>query len=333
MSGALLFQKIVQNRLVPHMFMPCYNDGTPPRANGVTPLTTDREDTPTMADESVPQRVSVYKATCAANGKQYVGITVKSVAARWRVHVSDAAWRVKKSALARAILAHGAAQFTVEEICVAFGRENACLIERDMIAEYGTMAPFGYNLSSGGEGMGRRVLSEESRARVSESLLKRWADPEFRARMIEAFQNRTTPPSHIAHLRELAAKIKGRPRSADAAAKTSAALMGHSVSAETRAKMSAARKGKGLWTGEQKRRHGDSVRAAFAAGERPMHGERMREAALKRWADPKFRAEFKHGMKGRKHSEEAKLKMSQTRRERAAKRANVQDSRIVLEKI
>ena len=183
MSGALSVQEIVRSRLVPLVFTSCYNDGTPPRANGVTLLTTDREDTPTMADESVPQRVSVYKVTCLVNDKQYIGITARTAAWRFDEHIADAVRGKSQRPLMQAIQKHGADNFIVEVVCVALGRRNAHLLERELIVEYGTIFPAGYNLTSGGEGLRGWRWHEESRRLASERHKGRSWTPEMRAKM------------------------------------------------------------------------------------------------------------------------------------------------------
>lgn len=94
--------------------------------------------------------VIAYLITHRASGRAYVGITVKTLSARWAAHQS-AARRGAKTHIANAIRAYGADAFAVEQIGEAMDRVEAAELERRLIVERGTMTPAGFNLTSGGE--------------------------------------------------------------------------------------------------------------------------------------------------------------------------------------
>lgn len=169
---------------------------------GLPALTTNRSGASIMADEHVARRVWVYKITCSVNGKQYFGITKTTVPKRWMGHKTDA-FRPNRGvgALGRAIRKYGPEAFVIEEVCVAFGVENACAIEREMIAEYGTLTPHGYNLTSGGEAGGGHKHSAESVERNRQRNLGKTMAPEVRAKISAALKGRPKTPGHIENAR------------------------------------------------------------------------------------------------------------------------------------
>ncbi len=161
----------------------CYKSGVPPCANRTAPLATLYTGDRAMVDGSMPRRVSVYKITCLETGKAYIGLTENDVPRRWSQHVSEAVRGHTQRGICRSIRKYGAGAFTVETILVAFGREAARLAERELIAAHGTMAPAGYNHSTGGEGIDGHSLVPEARGRISEKVKRLWTDPEYLARV------------------------------------------------------------------------------------------------------------------------------------------------------
>ena len=107
---------------------------------------------------------SIYIITNTVNAKQYVGIT-KRLKKRWtehqRMHGGECL------GLYSAIKKYGKEQFVFSHIADAFDKDAACAIERLLIKEHNTLAPHGYNLTSGGDG--GFEMSAESRAKMSAS--------------------------------------------------------------------------------------------------------------------------------------------------------------------
>ena len=112
--------------------------------------------------------VSVYSITCCASGKMYIGITCKTIAQRWKQHIKDSRRiNVMNSVFYRAMRFYGEDNFEIKEIFCAFDAMSAQRIERELILEWQTIAPFGLNTSTGGENFAGRVMSDEVKAKIS----------------------------------------------------------------------------------------------------------------------------------------------------------------------
>ncbi len=254
-------------------------------------LTFDQIGVLTTAEETLPVKVFIYKITNTVNGKAYVGLTCNTVEKRWAEHIAEAAYAKTQRVFINAIRKYGAGAFVVETLCEVEGVPEACLVERDMIAQYNTLLPDGYNMTTGGEGLVGKRLTEELRGQISENVKKLWADPDYRARAMLAMQDRIMPDSHVEHLRRLAAEQKGKPRKLESVAKGRAKLMGHAVSEETRIKIGNSRRGK-LRSEESKKAWSEKLRKMHADGvfSNPQRSEKIRQAKLALWADPEWRA-------------------------------------------
>jgi group I intron endonuclease len=113
----------------------------------------------------------VYTLT-SPSGKQYVGITTKRLfEKRMQKHRSSSSQCV---ALKNAIQKYGWENFKVEfrEVPVETLNEE----EQEQIKRLNTMAPNGYNLTSGGE---RCKASDETKKRISAAAKKMWEDQEY----------------------------------------------------------------------------------------------------------------------------------------------------------
>lgn len=105
----------------------------------------------------------VYKITNKINGKAYIGQTIQKLKRRWDFHVCK---RSGCLALKAAFEKYGIENFTIEIVYEASSLEELCQKEQQFIQEFNTLAPNGYNLTTGGE---RPVYSDESRKKMSES--------------------------------------------------------------------------------------------------------------------------------------------------------------------
>lgn len=292
-----------------------WQNGMPVVCTDTAPLTSDRRLNSTMADTNVCERITVYKVTCLVNGKHYIGITARSIEERWPEHVGMSRYSKANRPFLHAIRKYGAESFVVEAIFSALSRDAANEVEREFIAEYGSLHPGGYNLSTGGEGTVGRRLAAEAKANMSAAVKATWADPVMREKMIAGFQNRVIPESHKEHLRALAAAQKGKPRKPESIAKGRAKLMGHAVSEETRAKIAAKNMGRG-WTEEQRERHIVALKQRHKDGVFTKHTATMGQRRKALMADPEYRAGYVHPMTGRHHTEEAKARIGALARER-----------------
>jgi group I intron endonuclease len=185
----------------------------------------------------------IYLVTNTINGKQYVGQTINFVV-RKKKHEKNA---VGGSMLAFhcAIRKYGTFSFLWEILCskklpsISEEKEWMDHWEKHYIAKLNTIAPNGYNLTVGGEGVLGLVFSDESRRKMSVSAVKRclspswkaksgasrrklWEDPEFREK---------TTRAHI-----------GKHLSQQAKDKVSKANKGKIVKPETGEKISQAKK-------------------------------------------------------------------------------------------
>lgn len=144
---------------------------------------------------------TVYKHT-SPSGKVYIGITARPVSRRWH---GGSAYRNNAHFYA-AIKKYGWDNFRHDILAQGLSYEEACSMERRLIAEQGSTDPKkGYNLSPGGDKttLGYK-FSPESRERISKALVGKR-------------KGVTHTPEHRKHLRQ--------------------ALTGHKTSEATREKL------------------------------------------------------------------------------------------------
>jgi group I intron endonuclease len=247
-----------------------------------------------MADDTIAQPIwTVYQVTNSVNGKLYFGLTKRGQARRWQEHLIIAANPKDRNhkLLHRAIRKHGADKFIVETVATGLSWDQARRLETEMIALHISLAPLGYNATTGGES---NHPLPETIARVAAFHRGRKRSAETRAR--------------------IAAAAKGRKPSPAAIAKTAAANRGRKRSAEFRAKMSADRKGKRRtnFPEELKAR----LRTAFSGKNHSVATkERMRQTQKARMmAGDQSLLAARTAWSGQKHTPEAKAKMSAARK-------------------
>lgn len=137
----------------------------------------------------------IYLITNLINGKQYVGQTIHTVQERWANHLCR---KSGCTSLRRAIEKYGKDSFEIHPIDDAETQAELDEKERFWIKELNTLAPKGYNLTSGGDHVifteevknkirlantGRKC-SEESKAKISEALRGQWARGERKGHAI-----------------------------------------------------------------------------------------------------------------------------------------------------
>ena len=107
----------------------------------------------------------VYKITCLANNKVYIGQTVQSLEKRFNAHTYKGSGCTK---IYRAIQKYGRENFIIEELESCNSMDNLNKAEEYWIDKYNsTNDKFGYNLTSGGENYN---LTKEVKAKISKSL-------------------------------------------------------------------------------------------------------------------------------------------------------------------
>jgi group I intron endonuclease len=195
---------------------------------------------------------AIYIITCVVNAKQYIGIT-HSLRKRWNEH------RLAKrdTALHKAIRKHGLDNFMFTHFASAYDWESACYIEKMLIAEKNTISPFGYNMTTGGEGavglkqspeslakrsakLKGKPLSEEHKAKIGAAnairLKGKKASDATKKKMSDVRKNRPMPEEAK---QKIAKTLTGRKRPPEVVAKVSLAHTGKKASEETKAKMKA----------------------------------------------------------------------------------------------
>lgn len=138
----------------------------------------------------------IYKIENTVNGKAYIGLTVGTAEERFKKHVSMI-YSSGCSALYSAMLKYGVDKFKVETIVECHDRDDLMNLEALYIEKLGTLAPCGYNLTTGGENCKaskatREKISASLKGRtitwggkVSKSIKKLWTDDNYRAKQIE----------------------------------------------------------------------------------------------------------------------------------------------------
>jgi group I intron endonuclease len=107
--------------------------------------------------------MTVYLITNLINGKQYVGQTIMTIERRWHGHTCRTGGC---TVLYAAISKYGKENFKIESIYEASSLEELSAKEKELIKSLNTLAPNGYNLTTGGE---RPVFCEESREKMSKA--------------------------------------------------------------------------------------------------------------------------------------------------------------------
>lgn len=128
------------------------------------------------------------------NGKVYIGITTEPLTRRVRRHVLYAKQN-KAYALSAAIRKYGENSFLVEHLASALCWEDLLLLERQVISQYNSVCPNGYNMTGGGEGSFGIEPSESKRKKISASLTGRALSSAHRLAVGLAQKGKVIPPS------------------------------------------------------------------------------------------------------------------------------------------
>ena len=107
---------------------------------------------------------TVYSITRRADGKRYIGYTEQEVEERWRRHKYMAMYGGGCRYISNALKKYGAAAFAFAVLFQSENKKESLAMETHYIRHFNTLAPNGYNLTTGGE---HPEWSEESRAKSS----------------------------------------------------------------------------------------------------------------------------------------------------------------------
>ena len=123
---------------------------------------------------------SVYIHINKINSKKYIGITSQDPERRWGVKGS----RYKKGAFKNAIKKYGWDSFYHIVLCSNKSKEEAKEIEKYLIHICNSKAPYGYNMTDGGDGTSGFEMLKETRTKISEASRKLWQDDDYKKRII-----------------------------------------------------------------------------------------------------------------------------------------------------
>lgn len=184
-----------------------------------------------MTEQPSPEQATrpygiVYLARNTANGKGYVGQTVRTLKRRSRNHHSDAK-RGSRTPFHRAIRKHEAGKFRWQVLTACDGRDALDAAERAYIDILKTKAPRGYNLTNGGDGHSGLNPSAGTRQKMSESGKGHPCSAETRQKMSEAHKGKVVSVATRRKLSEFhmgSTNCKGRVHSAETRLKISEGL-------------------------------------------------------------------------------------------------------------
>jgi len=153
----------------------------------------------------------IYLVTNKTNGKSYVGKTIRPLSERRAGHFNSGHCRSLHSDLKK----YGKEAFNWEILFESDDKELLGEKEKAFIAKYQTLAPNGYNLTTGGK---TPKISEETRKRYSASGRKRWSDPRFaernartREKMRIGIRKKWQDPKHREKVMKILAEVNARP--------------------------------------------------------------------------------------------------------------------------
>ena len=116
---------------------------------------------------------TVYKHTNKINGKSYIGITSRNPEERWGKNGGNyRGVKGKHCCFYNAILKYGWDNFTHDILINGLTKSEACAKEKELIVFYNSKAPYGYNLTNGGEGTSGYELSCDARNARSQRMSK-----------------------------------------------------------------------------------------------------------------------------------------------------------------
>ena len=249
---------------------------------------------------------SIYKITNTANGKSYIGQTIRDAEkTRIRYHLAGYGNQLVK----RAIEKYGQDAFTYKILHDGIIPEFLDMLEIEAIAKFNTLSPHGYNLTTGGGG---GFPSDETRQKHLEAI----RHPETRQKHLEAMRHpevrqklskASTGKRHTDETRRKMSESRegaknpmyGKPRSDDTKRKISEANTGKKRSDEVKQKLSEARKGR------LRKPHSEEAKRKMSEAHKRPEVRQKHSEATKGENNPMY---------GKSHLEETRRKMSESRR-------------------
>lgn len=206
---------------------------------------------------TIKGHITLYRYTCRANGKGYIG-TTNNLADRRACHANC---KSRARAFNAAVKEHGIESFAFEVLAIFDNATAAAYHEQAAILKFQTLTPNGYNLMAGAPfTVFTGPHTAEHRANISTATKGRKRTAEQCARIAAANSGRMVTAETRA---KLSAIFKGRTISAETRAKLSTALKGRTITAEARAKIGAANRTRVI-TAETRAKLSAASKAAWA---------------------------------------------------------------------
>ncbi|HNX82164.1 MAG TPA: GIY-YIG nuclease family protein [Candidatus Omnitrophota bacterium] len=149
----------------------------------------------------------IYCITNLENDKKYVGQTIRSLETRWKQHITHT--KYYDFPLYRAIKKYGINNFSITAIDTAESEEELNTKETMFIKLLGTVCPNGYNAISGQPG-NSKIISKETRNKISAHSKKLWLNPEYRKLLKEKTTGVKRGPITEDHRIKLSESHKGK---------------------------------------------------------------------------------------------------------------------------
>jgi group I intron endonuclease len=188
-----------------------------------------------MLRESVSTTQYVVYLLTFPNGKKYVGIT-NNWAARWR-NYKNSVRNGDRRAVCCALRKYGVTAVTVDFIKESNNVTETKTLEKFFIQKFKTLAPTGYNMTEGGDGMLGWKVTDETRSKMSIAKKGKKLSEEHRKKLSVAHSN----PSEEAR-RRMSYAGKGKSKSEEHRLKISISNTGRRHSPETIEKIKLAAK-------------------------------------------------------------------------------------------
>ena len=182
----------------------------------------------------------IYKIQNMLNGKTYIGLTKNKAKYRWNGHSSKTE-ASSVSLISLAIAKHGEENFDFSVIDIVENQSQLGTKEAFWIKELNTLAPFGYNLTSGGDFP--EYQSDITRERHKVAAKARWDNPDNKYHTEEYKVNRRVilkkfqdeNPDHLKKARAInIANNTGKPFTPERCANISKSLTGRTASVQQR---------------------------------------------------------------------------------------------------
>jgi group I intron endonuclease len=205
--------------------------------------------------------IEVYCHT-SPSGKRYVGYSTHGMAERWRRHV-EFARAGSRYLVHRAIRKYGEDAFQHVVLAQCTSEDEAKAVEVECIAAAGSLAPHGYNATSGGEGIKAACPEVREKLRASFTPERRAAIGALRAELNAgntygtANRGKKRTPESRAKMAERARGNKshaGCTHSDEARAKMSAAVRAHLSDPAARLRQGDGNRGK-PWSAARRAAH------------------------------------------------------------------------------